>query len=385
MPNSELTLGVIGTSNKENEFRVSIHPAHLERIEPALRSRVFMEEGYGQRFGVGDGALEPYAAGLMNREALFERCDVVLLPKPTEADFSSFREGQILWGWPHCVQGEAITQVGIDKKMTLIAWEAMYLWKSERVRDLHVFHKNNEMAGYCSVLHALQLVGVTGHYGPPRSAAVISFGSTGRGAIHALMGSGYTDITLFTQRPYYAVHAPIPSVRHRRYRRTASSSRDAVVRLGRKRMIPMFEELAQYDIIVNCILQDTDRPLIFVNRNQVERLKPNALIIDVSCDAGMGFEFARPTSFEAPAFRVDDRVTYYAVDHTPSYLWRAASFEISAAVTPYLETVMGGEAAWEKEPVIARAIEIKNGVVLNPKILRFQNRVEAYPHPKRAA
>jgi hypothetical protein len=274
--------------------------------------------------------------------------------------------------------------VGIDKKMTMIAWEAMYLWRSERVRDLHIFHKNNELAGYCSVLHALQLAGITGHYGPPRSAAVISFGSTGRGAIHALMGLGFVDVTLFTQRPYYAVQAPIPSVRHRRYRRAAPDSPDVMVRVGRRQMMPMFEALAKYDIIVNCILQDTDRPLIFVRQDQVQDLKPDTLIVDVSCDAGMGFEFAKPTSFEAPAFQVENRATYYAVDHSPSYLWRAASFEISAALVPYIGTVMGGPEAWQEEQIVAKAIEMKDGVVLNPKILRFQNRAETYPHVKLA-
>ncbi len=382
MSNSDLTLGVVGTSTKENEFRVPLHPAHLDRIDPVLRSRIVMETGYGQRFGLSDDELAPHVADFMSREKLFQRCDILLLPKPTETDFPLFQPGQILWGWPHCVQGEAITQVAIDKKMTLIAWEGMYLWKSERVRDLHIFHKNNELAGYCSVLHALQLAGVTGHYGPPRSAAVISFGSTGRGVIHALMGLGYVDVTLFTQRPYHAVQAPIPSVRHRRYRRAAPGSPDVVARTGRRQLVPMFKALAQHDIIVNCILQDTDRPLIFVQRDQVKDLRPDTLIVDVSCDAGMGFEFAKPTSFEAPTFNVGDRVTYYAVDHSPSYLWRAASFEISAALIPYIGAVMESPEAWQAEPIIARAIEIEDGVVLNPKILRFQNRAETYPHPK---
>ena len=38
-------------------------------------------------------------------------------------------------------------------------------WKADGGFGLHVFHKNNEIAGYCSVLHALQLCGSTGDYG----------------------------------------------------------------------------------------------------------------------------------------------------------------------------------------------------------------------------
>ena len=69
------------------------------------------------------------------------------------------RAGQTLWGWPHCVQDRELTQLAIDRRLTLIAFEAMNHWTRDNAVGLHVFHKNNELAGYCSVLHALQLVG----------------------------------------------------------------------------------------------------------------------------------------------------------------------------------------------------------------------------------
>jgi alanine dehydrogenase len=117
-----------------------------------------------------------------------------------------------------------------------------------------------------------------------------------------------------------------------------------------------------------------------VKGTEVERLKTGALIIDVSCDYKMGFDFARPTSFEDPVFQIGDKITYYAVDHTPSYLWNASTYEISAALLPYLPAVMGGEAEWKENDTIRKAIEIENGVIQNPKILRFQKRVPDYPH-----
>ena len=61
----------------------------------------------------------------------------------------------------------------------------MNLWRTDGSFKLHVFHKNNEMAGYCSVLHALQIIGSTGMYGRRLRAAVIGFGATARGAVTA--------------------------------------------------------------------------------------------------------------------------------------------------------------------------------------------------------
>ncbi|HDS11700.1 MAG TPA: alanine dehydrogenase, partial [Candidatus Wirthbacteria bacterium] len=133
------------------------------------------------------------------------------------------------------------------------------------------------------------------------------------------------------------------------------------------------------NIIVNGILQDTDNALMFIQKKDLNLLPKGCLIIDVSCDEGMAFPFARPTSFSEPMFRVD-HVYYYAVDHTPSYLWNSASWEISHALLPFLEPVMNGPKAWKNNSIINKAIEMQNGTIVNPKILSFQSRAADYPH-----
>ncbi|WP_443045463.1 hypothetical protein [Streptomyces sp. HUCO-GS316] len=127
-------------------------------------------------------------------------------------DVAALGEGKVLWGWPHCVQDEKLTQLAIDRRLTLIAWEAMNHWTSTGAFSVHVFHKNNELAGYCSVLHALQLGGLTGSYGRRLRAVVISFGATGRGAVTGLGAMGVSDVTVLTQRAAAAVASPMPSV-----------------------------------------------------------------------------------------------------------------------------------------------------------------------------
>lgn len=380
------TLGVIGTAFKENERRVPLHPEHFTQIPEKLRPNIFFEKGYGGPFGLSDSDLEEQFGGTTARPELFRQCDIVLLPKPTEQDFEYFTEGLTVWGWPHCVQGEPITQQAIDKKLTFIAWEAMHGYNRDGTWAYHTFHKNNELAGYCSVLHALSLAGFTGHYGKPtRKAAVISFGSTARGAIHALTGLGFTDISVFSQRAMQAVTTQIPGLNYLEYSDPDGSGKNLVVYDALTDTATCFaDKLCEFDVIVNCILQDTDKPLIFVDESHVDKLKPLSVVIDVSCDLGMGFSFARPTSFEDPAFEVGRKVLYYAVDHTPSYLWESASFDISMALLPYIETVMSGPEAWQKDLTLQRAIEIQDGKVLNPKILSFQGREAHYPHAKQA-
>ena len=45
---------------------------------------------------------------------------------------------------------------------------------------------------------------------------------------------------------------------------------------------------------------------------------------------------------------------------------------------------MAGARRWDADPTIRRAIEIRDGVVQNPKILSFQSRSPSFPHHKSA-
>ena len=371
------TLGVLGTSSKKNELRLSIHPHHFKDIDEELRDHILVESGYGKRFGVSDEHLAQFVGGVLTRQEIIDRADVILLPKPLLTDLKAMRTGQTLWGWPHAVQDVELTQVAIDKRLTLIAWEAMNHWDSKGEFKMHVFARNNELAGYCSVLHALTLRGSTGHYGQRLSAVVIGFGSTARGAITALNAFGISQVTVLTSRVVTAVADPMSGMLLQHIEPAVDDPGRTVVPMAGE-LVPTAQVLAGYDIVVNCVLQDTDQPQLYVSTAELDQFAPGSLFVDVSCDEGMGFEFAVPTSFDAPAFTVGDGITYYAVDHSPTYLWNSATWDISEALLPHLETVISGE--WEGDETIARAIEIRDGVIQNPKILSFQGRQDQYPH-----
>jgi alanine dehydrogenase len=281
------------------------------------------------------------------------------------------------------VQDAELTQLAIDRKLTLIAFEAMNHWKRDGSFDLHVFHKNNELAGYCSVIHAMTLTGRTGSYGRRLRAVVIGFGATARGAVAALNALDVHDVDVLTHRAVAAVAAPIHSARILHFGTDGATTRlsHAVSENGR---VPLAPFLAEHDVIVNCVLQDTDAPQIFLTDADLPMMSAGTLVVDVSCDEGMGFSWARPTSFTSPTFAVGDNVLYYAVDHSPSYLWNSATSEISEALLPFLDTVLRGPDAWDTEPTIRRAIEIRDGVVQNPAILSFQGREAEYPHRRLA-
>ena len=375
-----LSLGVVATSSKANERRLPLHPDHLSRLDPDLRARITLEHGYADTLGRSDASLAPYVAGFASRAELLATSDVVLLPKPQAADLAALHPGQVLWGWPHCVQDRELTQQAIDHRLTLIAFEVMNHWTRDGAVGLHVFHKNNELAGYASVLHALSLRGSTGHYGPRLNAVVLGFGATARGAVTALNALGVHDVSVLTTRGVAAVGSPIHSVRiltldHEPHGPPGSH---VITDQGR---VPVATFLAGHDVIVNCTLQDPLEPLMYLHDADAASLRPGSLVVDVSCDRGMGFEWARPTGFDDPMFEVGDHVGYYAVDHSPSYLWRSATWELSAALLPFIRLVLEGRQGWDGDETLSRAIEIRDGEVVNPAILSFQHRSATYPHP----
>jgi len=377
-----LSLGVLAHSRKPGERRLPIHPAHFSRIDARIRPQMLLEHGYGSQYGAQDGTLADLVGGIGTRDQLIADCDIILLPKVQSEDLAEMKVGQVIWGWPHCVQDPALTQIAIDRRLTLIAFEAMNHWHSDGGFSLHVFHKNNELAGYCSVLHAMALAGITGSYGRRLRAAVIGFGATARGAVTALNAHGVDEVHVLTNRDVAAVASPIHSTQIVQM----GPDPDAPDRIwadtpdGR---IPVAQFLADSDIVVNCVLQDPGAPLVFVTEDELAAFTAGSLIVDVSCDVGMGFGWARPTSFAQPIMEMANGVYYYAVDHSPSYLWNSATWENSEALLPHLESVLAGPATWSETPTIDRAIEIQDGVVRNPAILAFQHRDGAYPHPIR--
>jgi N5-(carboxyethyl)ornithine synthase len=352
---NNMITAVFKTSLKENEKRIPIHPAHIERLDPKIIKELVFEKDYGVDYGYSDMQLETMGCKFAKREDLFHKAGILILPKPVAADLEQMLEGQILCGWTHAVQQRDIADLAIEKKLTLLAWEEMNHVTS--TTKMHTFYRNNELAGYAGVLHYLQLLGQDGHYGERKKVVVFGYGSVSKGAIYALQGRGFNNITVYTQRPTHLVADKNPDVWYKNFNDD-----------------DFWEDLYSAHIIFNGVLQDVNNPLMFIrNENELAQLKRNAAIIDISCDKDMGFYFAQPTSFKEPLIKLSRGVQYYSVDHTPTYLWNSASREISAALVPHLKDIIDPER-WESNSTIINCIDIYNGKIHNQNITKFQNR-----------
>ena len=310
-------------SPKENENRRAIVPEQLRSI--AHPENIWIESGFGCVLGITD---EEYAAAgcqiCSHGQAIAQ--DIVCDPKIGDADYlEQMQAGQILFGWIHATQNRDITDKIVNHGLTAYAWEKMF----EMGR--HVFWFNNELAGEAAVINGFQCYGQL-PYG--MAVAVIGNGNTARGACRVLNMLG--------------AH---------------------VMQYNRRQEDLLRREIGNYDVIVNCILWDVTRTDHVINRDDLKRMKKNAMIIDVSCDRHGGIETSEPTTIEAPTYIVDG-ILHYAVDHTPAFFYKTFSYMNSRIIRPYIQELMDGEV----KQTLRDSLIIENGIIIDEEIKRYQNR-----------
>lgn len=311
-------------SHKENEKRRALTIADAVKIKHV--DKIYVEQGYGDVLGFCDEDYLKAGVHVAPRDEVLKK-DIICDPKIGDAEYLESLNEQTIFGWIHAVQNRDITDKIIASRLTGFAWEDMY----EEGR--HSFWRNNEIAGEAAVFHAYMCHGVFPYN---TKAAVLGRGNIARGAIKTLNYMGAT-----------------------------------VVQYDRKQESLFRKELNQYDVIVNGILWDTTRKDHIIYKEDLKRMRHNALIIDVSCDRCGGIETSIPTTIENPIYVIDG-VTHYVVDHTPSLFWKTTTESLSAEFVKYIDLLI--ENRFEDSLVLTKCHNFEKGVILDQRINDFQGR-----------
>jgi N5-(carboxyethyl)ornithine synthase len=310
-------------SRKENENRRAIVPEHIKNISHP--EKLFFEKGYGEVLGISDREYEACGCNICDLKTCLEQ-DIVCDPKIGDASYLlDLHSGQTIFGWIHATQNRDITDKIVNNGLTAYAWELMY----EEGR--HIFWRNNELAGEAAVMHAFQCYGRMPY---ETKVAVIGRGNTARGAIKILNMLGAE-----------------------------------IVQYDRKTEALLRHELGEYDVIVNCILWDVSRKDHIIYREDIKRMKKNAMIIDVSCDRNGGIETSVPTTIEQPTYFVDG-ILHYVVDHTPALFYKTFTYNNSKTIYGYIDQLI----LEKPDTTMMDALIIKDGEILDQSIIEYQNR-----------
>jgi len=318
------TIGLV-ISHKEHENRRALIPDDIKYIKH--KEYIFIEEGYGNVLGYSDeDYLSQEIGGVCNREEVLKK-DIICDPKVGDAEYLTNLKKQTIFGWVHAVQNKEIADKIVANKLTAYCWEDMY----EKGR--HSFWRNNEIAGEAAIMHAYLLHGVFPYN---TKVAVLGRGNAARGAQKTLN--------------YLGAH---------------------VVTYDRRTEALFREEIGLYDVVVNAILWDTKREDHIIYKKDLKKMKPGAMIIDISCDRNGGVETSVPTSIEKPDYMVDG-IRHYVVDHTPSLFYKTTSIGLSKQFTIYADTLIEGEG--KSNETLYNALAIEEGVIIDQRIIEFQKK-----------
>lgn len=309
-------------SHKENEKRRALILSDIARIQN--KEQIFVETGYGDVLGISDEDYLHAGIKVTSRADVLKK-NIICDPKIGDADYLDQLEDQIIFGWVHAVQNRSITDKIIKHRLSSYAWEDMY----EDGR--HSFWRNNEIAGEAAVFHAYMCHGIFPYN---TKAAVLGRGNIARGAIKTLNFMG-ADVIQYDRR---------------------------TEQLFRK-------ELEKYDVVVNAILWDTSRKDHIIYREDLKRMKRNALIIDIACDRNGGVESSVPTTIENPIYKIDG-VMHYVVDHTPSLFWKTATESLSEEFSKHIDSLILDTP----DEILIKAHNFERGVILDDRINKFQGR-----------
>ena len=136
---------------------------------------------------------------------------------------------------------------------------------------------------------------------------------------------------------------------------------------ARKNEAQFRANMSNYDVLVNCVMWDTHRKDRLIYREDLKRLRPGTLIIDVSCDPYLEIETSNPTTIDDPVYIVDG-IVHYAVDNTPAMYPVTVTRNLSRAFSPYVDMLVQNCYCDN----LKRAIVIENGHIIDKNIADFR-------------
>ena len=131
----------------------------------------------------------------------------------------------------------------------------------------------------------------------------------------------------------------------------------------------ILDSLNRADLVIGAVLIPGARAPYLVRREDLKRMTPRAVIIDVAIDQGGCVETSRPTTHSKPTYIVDD-VVHYCVTNMPGAVGRTSTYALTNVTLPYVLQLAkkGLDRAVRENPALAQGVNIRQGKVTNPAV-----------------
>jgi alanine dehydrogenase len=311
---------------KNNEYRVAITPSGVHELV-VHGHEVFVEKDAGEGSSIAD---EDYTAAgariLDTADAVWETGDLILKVKePIESEYHRMREGQTLFTYLHLAADRPLTEELVKRRVTAIAYETVELPD----RSLPLLAPMSEVAGRLAPqvgAHTLMraqggrgilMGGVSGVY----AAKVVVIGA-------GVSGMNAAAIALGMQAEVLLLDRDLAKLRY------ADAIYQGHCQTVASNVYEIDRAISDADLVIGAVLVPGAKAPKLVTNEQVSRMRPGSVLVDISIDQGGCFEDSRPTTHADPTYTVHNSV-FYCVANMPGAVPHTSTYALTNVTLPY--------------------------------------------------
>ena len=348
---AELCIGIPKeTSFQEN--RVALTPEAVS-VLTANGHRIVMETKAGLGASYSDKDYSDAGAKIaLDKKEVFD-CDILMKSAPVcENELDLLKPNQFIISPIHVTaMKREILERMMEKKITALSFEHL----KDDSGNYPIVRSMSEIAGSAVMLIAGQYLsnanngkgvlvgGISGV--PPTKVIIIGAGIVGEQTARTALAMG-ASVKIFDNNIY----------------RLKRLQNNIGLRLFTSVIEPgiLGKQLKTCDVAVGALSSSSGRTPLIVTEQMVSRMRPGAVIVDVSIDHGGCFETSHITTHKSPVFRKYE-VIHYCVPNIPSGFARTASQAISNVLMP-LMLEMADDGGFET--FVWHKINIRSGIYL---------------------
>jgi len=325
---------------------------------------VFVETGAGEGASISDADYESVGATVVSTAAdAWSQQMVVKVKEPKAEEFAFLRPDLTLFTYLHLAAYPEVAKALVASGATAIAYETVQLDGGA----LPLLAPMSEVAGRLAPqigAHYLErhnggrgvLMG-----GAPgvRPAKVVVLGAGNVGWNAAWIAAGMeAEVVLFDKNID-------------RLRWVDQIQKGRVVTLASNRGA-IERNVADADLVIGAVLVAGGRAPVVVSEDVVRSMKKGAVIVDVAIDQGGCIETIHETTHTNPTYELHG-VVHYGVGNMPGAVPHTSTYALTNATLAYqLEVAVHGPAvASERDPALARGVNVAAGHVTNAPVAEF--------------
>ena len=348
---------------KNQENRVGLTPQAVAQLVQAGHN-VQVEVGAGRGAGYGDEQYQAAGAQMVDTASAWAAELVIKVKEPQPVEIARLKPEQTLFCYLHLAPDTPQTDGLLQSGCTAIAFETV----TDAAGRLPLLAPMSEVAGCLApqvgavAAHTWKggrgvlMGGVPGV--PPAQVLVLGGGVVGTQAAKVALGMG-ADVTVLD----------------RDLNRLKALDAQFGGRLKTAHPGMLDSLMVESDMIIGAVLIPGAVAPHLIRREQLSRLRPGCVLVDVAIDQGGCFETSKPTTHQDPTYIVDG-VVHYCVANMPGAVARTSTQALTAAILPYALQLAnkGWRAALRADPGLAKGLNVSAGQLTEAQVAQVQGK-----------